>query len=324
MVDRAIAATVSAIEIYNKPDFSYRAETFCILAINGWELLFKAKWLKENNNKIHSLYEKYADKNKDGKKSKKLKIRRTKSKNPITHSINHLGNKLVEQGHLEQNAWTNIEVLLELRNSSVHFYYSSRDFSTKLQEIGTASLRNFVKLVAEWFKRDLSEYDFFLMPLSFMELPTHTEAIVSNKEEKNFLIYLTQLETQAADKDSSYSVTINLEVKLMRSKANEAIGVRIVDSTNTDAPEVRVTEEQDLESYSWNYKKLRNKCNERYSDFKLDKKFHNLKKSICGTKKESVCKVRHLNPRNTKSNSMTLYRPEIMREFDKHYTKREK
>ncbi len=43
LVDRAIAATVSAIEIYNKPDFRYRAETFCILAINGWELLFKAK-----------------------------------------------------------------------------------------------------------------------------------------------------------------------------------------------------------------------------------------------------------------------------------------
>ena len=39
----AIAATVGAIEIYNKPDFPYRSETFCILAINGWELLLKAK-----------------------------------------------------------------------------------------------------------------------------------------------------------------------------------------------------------------------------------------------------------------------------------------
>ena len=48
LLDRAIAATVATIEIYNKPDFPYRSETFCILAINGWELLLKAKWLKEN------------------------------------------------------------------------------------------------------------------------------------------------------------------------------------------------------------------------------------------------------------------------------------
>ena len=56
LLDKSIAATVAAIEIYNKPDFQYRGETFSILAINGWELLFKAKWLNENNNKIRSLY----------------------------------------------------------------------------------------------------------------------------------------------------------------------------------------------------------------------------------------------------------------------------
>ena len=41
--DRAIAATISAIEIYNKPDFLItREEAFAVLAINGWELLLKA------------------------------------------------------------------------------------------------------------------------------------------------------------------------------------------------------------------------------------------------------------------------------------------
>jgi hypothetical protein len=32
LVDRAVAATVAAIEIYNKPDFQYRNETFAVLA----------------------------------------------------------------------------------------------------------------------------------------------------------------------------------------------------------------------------------------------------------------------------------------------------
>ena len=47
---------LSAIEIYNKPDFLYREETFAILSVNSWELLFKAKLFKQNNYKENSIY----------------------------------------------------------------------------------------------------------------------------------------------------------------------------------------------------------------------------------------------------------------------------
>jgi hypothetical protein len=43
MLDKSLAAMISAIEIYNKPDFKYREETFLVLCINSWELLLKAK-----------------------------------------------------------------------------------------------------------------------------------------------------------------------------------------------------------------------------------------------------------------------------------------
>ena len=43
---KSVSAMISAIEVYNKPDFKYREETFAILAINAWELLLKAKWLR--------------------------------------------------------------------------------------------------------------------------------------------------------------------------------------------------------------------------------------------------------------------------------------
>lgn len=49
LVEKSIAAMISAIEVYNKPDFKYREETFSILSINAWELLLKAKWLKDHN-----------------------------------------------------------------------------------------------------------------------------------------------------------------------------------------------------------------------------------------------------------------------------------
>jgi hypothetical protein len=43
LVDKSEAAMISAIEIYNKPDYRYRDETFSILALNAWELLLKGK-----------------------------------------------------------------------------------------------------------------------------------------------------------------------------------------------------------------------------------------------------------------------------------------
>ena len=324
LVDRSIAATVSAIEIYNKPDFRYRAETFCILAINGWELLFKAKWLRENDNKIQSLYVKVPRQKKDGSKSKKLKIKQTRSGNPFTYSLDYLAKKLIEQKHLEENAWLNIKALLELRDSSIHFYNSSPDFASKLQGIGTASLQNFVSLIGEWFDCNLNKFNFYLMPLSFVDVPAATKGIFLNKQERNFLNYLEQLKTQADETDSKYSIASNIEIKLVRSKAKDAIPVQIAHPGNTNALEVIMTEEQILEQYPWNYEKLTKECRERYSNFKCNKDYHKIRKSICEKEKEKVCTIRYLDPNNPKSSKKVLYKPEILKEFDKHYTKHNK
>ena len=75
LLDRAVAATVAAIEIYNKPDFLYREESFSVMAINGWELLLKAKWPADNNNNIRSLYVREYKVNQDGKRGKQLRIK---------------------------------------------------------------------------------------------------------------------------------------------------------------------------------------------------------------------------------------------------------
>lgn len=48
LLDKSIGSMLSAIEIYNKPNFQYREETFAILAVNAWELLLKAYYLRLN------------------------------------------------------------------------------------------------------------------------------------------------------------------------------------------------------------------------------------------------------------------------------------
>lgn len=47
-LQKAEAALVAAIEIYNKPDFRHREECFAILALNAWELLLKARLLSHS------------------------------------------------------------------------------------------------------------------------------------------------------------------------------------------------------------------------------------------------------------------------------------
>lgn len=56
LLEKSIHAVISAIEIYNKPDFKYREESFCILTANAWEILLKAKLLAERGNDIRAIY----------------------------------------------------------------------------------------------------------------------------------------------------------------------------------------------------------------------------------------------------------------------------
>lgn len=83
-VEKAESAMVAAIEVYNKPAFRYREETFALLAINAWELLLKARLLKDgaNDPKVIRVYE--PRRTKSGKLSKKLYLRRNRAGNPHT------------------------------------------------------------------------------------------------------------------------------------------------------------------------------------------------------------------------------------------------
>lgn len=316
LLDRAIAATVAAIEIYNKPDFRYREEAFAVLAINGWELLLKAKWLADHNNKPSSLYVMEPRTKKDGTKSHKLRVKQTRSGNPFTHSLDFLAKKLVEAKTLDPNAWANLRALLELRDSSIHFYNRAGAFSTRLQEIGMATLKNFVAASKAWFQRDLSEFNFYLMPLSFVALPRQADALVLNHEEKRFLTFLQNLETTTATTNSPFAVTVNIDVKFTRSKADGALDVQV--TNNPNALEIRLTEEQIRERYPWSYERLTEECRKRYDRFKIDDTYHTTRKQLL--KDDRYGAIRFLDPGNPKSAKKPFFSPAIIAELDKHYT----
>ncbi|AWB34713.1 DUF3644 domain-containing protein [Orrella marina] len=318
LLDRAVAATVAAIEIYNKPDFLYREEAFSVLAINGWELLLKAKWLADHNNKVSTLYVMEPRTKKDGTKSKKLRVKETRSGNPFTHSIDFLAKKLIETKSFDANAWANIQALLELRDSSIHFYNRSGAFPLRLQEIGAASLKNFVAVTKAWFGRDMSEFNFYLMPLSFVTLPQQTAAVVLNQEEKKFLAFIESLEPANDDAESPYSVTVNIDIKFTRSKAKDALGVQV--TNNPNAPEVRLTEEQIRARFPWDYVRLTQECRKRYENFKVARKYHDVRMKL--QKDKRFGEIRFLDPSNPNSPKKSFFNPSILQELDKHFTKK--
>ena len=318
LLDRAMMAMGAAVEIYNKPGIGYRNESFTILAINGWELLLKAKWLHLHGHRRQSLYVYESRQTKKGEKSLKRYIKRTRSEAPFTHDVAWLANQLANKGLLDEAVCQNMYAMLEFRDCAIHFYNQSLDFNTRLYEVGAACVKNFVNVVYDWFGRETTEFAHYLMPLSFFTLPSTTQGILLNREESNFLAFLESIDDQQIDPLSPYSVRVNVDVTFTRSKAKGAIPF-LKASDDPSAIPVKLTEEDIRERYPWDYGLLTKRCRSRYVDFKVDQKYHYLRKQLETDERFGV--RRFLDPGNPKSAKKAFFSPNILAELDKHYSK---
>jgi hypothetical protein len=319
LAEKSVQAAVAAIEVYNKPDFKFREESFSLLMVNAWELLVKAKWVADHGDDIESLYE-------HEKGGDKGAWRLNRCGNPITIGLVYLIRKMLEDkdSGLTRPCHDNILALLEIRDNSAHFVNKDLNFGRRILEAGTASLRNYLHLSAHWFGVDFARYNFFLMPISFYH---GFEAVVPQsvnpypQQMENLLKYLDFLETEASAEEADHPehyFSVRIETSLVRSKDATSFPFRRTDDPN--APEVRVTEEDILKTFPWNYRDLTGQLRRRYANFVENREYHKLRKQIEQEAKLSI--VRTLDPRNPKSARQRFYNPNILGEFDKHYKKR--
>lgn len=308
---------VSAIEIYNKPDFKYREETFSILAINAWELLLKAKWLKENDNKLRSLYVRERRAKKDGTPAKRAQVKLTASGNPFTHGLDYLAKKLMESGVLSQAALRNLDALREIRDSSVHFYNNNNLFALQLQEVGSATVKNFVTASQNWFDVDLTQFNVYLMPLAFLHYPQTASGVILNKEERNVASYIRGLDAANGPADD-YAVTVSVDVRFSRSKASNALSVQL--SRDPDAMKVQLTEQQFKDRYPYTYRQLTDECRRRYVNFKENKIYHEIRMPLKADQK--YCRIRRLDPDNPQSTGKDWYSEAVFTVLNNYYTKK--
>lgn len=323
ILEKSVAAALSAIEIYNKPDFKYRAETFSILMVNSWELLLKAKILSDNNNKLNSIYAREKRQLKSGKASKKLYYKRNRSGNPMTISIGGALHILrtKEPENITDRLVANITLLIEIRDNSIHLTNHDLALDSNLQEVGTACLKNYIEIMNRWFNFDLTRYNFFLMPMTFFHDSDVIESFSIknyNEQTQNLLKYLSKIEDRyPSDESIIYNVTLKVETKFVKSSSESAFKFKY--SNDPNATEVFITEEDALKKYPFDYASLTRKLVERYSDFKQNQKYHDIRTPLKNDTR--YCRIRRLDPNNPNSSKKEYYSTEIFKVFDNHYTK---
>lgn len=318
LVQKSIDCTVSAIEMYNKPDFKYREEIFCVLMINAWELLLKAKLLKENSNKLSSIYIRDYLRKKDGTKSKKWKYKETRSGNPYTVEIMGALNKLLSKKYIDNTCFENIEALIEIRDNAVHYYNEDAFLNLKVQELGTASIVSYLTYLEDWFSIGLEKYNFYLMPLSFFHPDKVSPVFLGDRDKtiENLLQYISDKELRfPSSPRSKHNITIAIETKIVKSGDSSAQKLSL--TSDPGAPKVNISIDDIRKTHPLDYDKLSKKMRLVYKDFKVNGKYHELRKIL--ESDQRYCFHYPLNPQNPSGASKPLFSAEVFKEFDKHY-----
>ncbi|WP_223510884.1 DUF3644 domain-containing protein [Pseudomonas sp. BF-R-05] len=320
MLEKSISAMLSAMEIYNKPDFKYREESFSVLCINAWELLFKAKILSLSSNKIASLYAMEYRTLKSGEKSKLSRPKTNRSGNPMSISMFEAFRIITEEfgSKIEKAVIDNITALSEIRDNSIHFINDDLLLSLKIQELGSASLQNYANIVKSWHGDILSRYNFYLMPISFFRGFDEAPGIMLNPKEKKVLDYIGKIEKTYDDDDiSSYNLTLRVDIKFQKVKSDSGLPIQY--STDSTATKIIITELDISEKYPWDYQNLTTRLARRFKNFKQNNNYHSIRKVLEAD--EKLAHKRYLTPGSTTGIPKIFYNPNILKEFDSHYEK---
>jgi len=320
LLEKAEAALVAAIEVYNKPASLYREETFSILVLNAWELLLKAKLLSERTEDPRCLFVYEWRRTKNGVRMKKRFLKRNRTGNVHTIGIGRVITELENRSgvNLGVAVKNNLDAIIEIRDNAVHYLNASPELAKLVLAIGTASVINFIELAKTWFERDLSSYNLYLLPIGFVPGPGTVSGFIMSHDEGNLVRYLDKLiKAPAIGEPSNLHVSMDIDVRLRGSKSTAAITAH---STNDpETPAVHLEEKDMLANYSLDYEELTKSLRSRYEDFKVNAQYHEIRKELC--QNATYAYPRYLDPNNPTGTKKIFFSPNILNEFDKRYTR---
>ena len=158
------------------------------------------------------------------------------------------------------------------------------------------------------------------MPIGFVA-PSRTGTAVSiSRDEGNIIEFISTLNANG-DSQAGTDFHVALDVQLSFKRATSGAGATVAVTRDPDAPQVRLTEEQIRERFPWDYGELSQRLKARYIDFKLNKKYHEIRTQLKSD--PNYVNQRYLDPGNPRSAKKDFFNSNVINEFDKHYTRKE-
>lgn len=245
LVERSLEAFYNSIVIYNNPLIEYRIESFCILLINAWELLLKAR--------IIELYNEDEIYKNDGK----------------TISLWNALEKVLP--NRKDPIRKNIECLNELRDKAVHLLVP--DIQSTLSRIFQASIFNFIKLTKHYnypnpyinqnpglmtFITDTEDLEFRTINAKYGEVTAEEIRKLKDKVEKN----------EKELEDDSYIIPIGYKIVLTK-KENEG-DLKITTSPDGEsAMFIKVPKDNNI-THPYRSKDVISKVNQYFKEEKIN------------------------------------------------------
>ena len=150
LCDNSRAAMLAAIEIYNKPQTTYREQVVTVLVVNAWELILKAALRKAKKNIFY--------KKKRGEDYRSLSLE---------HCIADMDRHRLWPSSVDgDGVRANLHALTDYRNKIIHLYVSN-DLNTILYMFLQQSIVNYRDFVLDVFGKDLADdITWTLLPLA--------------------------------------------------------------------------------------------------------------------------------------------------------------
>ena len=265
---------------------------------------------------MNSVYVMIPKKKKDGSSSKLLEPSLNRCGNPKTITLPDVINRLKEKDFIPNELEHNLEALMELRDNAIHFA-NMGSISKTLQELGLAAIKNYMSFVKNnGIELDLTKYNFYLMPLAYVDSKLDADAVLTDKE-YNYISLIKKQIAKGGD-TGEYDIVISIDIGFKKGTSLESLGIKY----DPDGVPISLTEENLRKQFPLSYDDVCAKSHEIYSDFKQNKNFHTIMKGIKANDK--LCHVRKLDMNNPKSAKKPLFNSNVFKELDKHYTRKKK
>ncbi|MGP8260665.1 MAG: DUF3644 domain-containing protein [Acidobacteriaceae bacterium] len=293
-----------AIEVYNRPTFAYRDETFCILAVNAWELLIKAKLLADNGEKLELLYVPLSKAGSGFKTSR--------SGPPITIELMRAITALnASSKNVPLAVEKNLDGLVQVRDNAIHLVNPRSNLGQHIYELCAACVKNFLELANRWFGMTWQDRPLYLLPLGFPQF-SEIDVSLQGSPQERLDEYLRKL-FESEKIDENFDVNLRVKVSFMKTASNAGPDAAVLVTNNPSATEVRLSREQRRDIYRLTHKQLCEKLREKYDGFLQNGPFNRVTKALRTDPRFAI--LEYLDPSNPNSSKQFFYNPNILPEI---------